>query len=386
MNKVFDVELYDDNGESCKLSLPATDYELLDALEQIQKIPREQPEWEISRNSDFQFLHKMIEGRNLYAVNDLSRKLGSMDQGQRAAFEGLLRMACLKQEESVSVTDLLIFANSVDHCHVVAEATDDAKLGRFYAENDFIPELVDIPDDVFEKLDFAKIGREMRESEKGVFTQHGYVVMHDELRPYTEPIGATPQAPDYIFRLSLHSMVDTKRVSTLDLPASMGQIMRAVEECGVGTISLVEHRIEDSAIPSQKESMESGTLLQINELAQAVKYRQERGELPKLKAVLQATNCPDVDTAIAIEENLDAYSYDPGKRTAEDVALGQLHRVMDEQTLPILLDHIHLFNYGMDLMAAKEVTMTPYGAVTYQNDEMLLTPENKPSQGGMQMQ
>lgn len=58
---------------------------------------------------------------------------------------------------------------------------------------------------------------------------------------------------------------------------------------------------------------------------------------------------------------------------------------MDEQTLPILLDHIHSFNYGMDLIAAKEITMTPYGTVTYQSDEMLLTPENKPSQGGMEM-
>ena len=50
-------------------------------------------------------------------------------------------------------------------------AADDAQLGRFYAENDFVPELDGVSNEVFEMLDFAGIGRMMRCSENGVFVE-----------------------------------------------------------------------------------------------------------------------------------------------------------------------------------------------------------------------
>ena len=53
---------------------------------------------------------------------------------------------------------LLDLAYSVDGCHVVPEVRDDAALGRFYVENDFLSELEQVPDSVLELLDYAKIG------------------------------------------------------------------------------------------------------------------------------------------------------------------------------------------------------------------------------------
>ena len=67
-----------------------------------------------------------------------------------------------------------------DCCHVVS-AADDAQLGRFYAENGFLPELDGISDQVFGLLDFAQIGKLMRTGENGVFTKNAYVVQHSEL-------------------------------------------------------------------------------------------------------------------------------------------------------------------------------------------------------------
>ena len=43
-----------------------------------------------------------------------------------------------------------------------------------------------LPDSAYALLDYAKIGKQMRESEAGTFTPHGYVVRTEELQPLPE--------------------------------------------------------------------------------------------------------------------------------------------------------------------------------------------------------
>lgn len=173
--------------------------------------------------------------------------------------------------------------------------------------------------------------------------------------------------------------------ASLDLPASMEQIIQAVEDCGVSTSSFVDYRIEDSAFPGQKDKFEHGSLFDLSELAQAAQYRRMQGELPKLKAILHSLDFQGPDTAAEIAKDMGGYLYEPSMRSAVDIAKERLHVIVGDQELPLLLKHIDLHNYGMDLMEAEKVTMTPYGAVTCQDDEMLLAPEDRPTQGGMEM-
>ncbi|MFQ9916306.1 MAG: hypothetical protein ACLRWQ_07850 [Flavonifractor plautii] len=51
---------------------------------------------------------------------------------------------------------------------MVPEAADDASLGRFCAANGFIPEVADVPDKVFEPLDFQLLGRRIRVRQRAV--------------------------------------------------------------------------------------------------------------------------------------------------------------------------------------------------------------------------
>lgn len=392
MNEVFVVELSNRKGQYCNLTLPATDYEMLDALEQLHMEPGENPKWEIIEYTDFQQLLPFLDGKcSLYELNALSRRLGSIDQSQHAAFEGLFQMALQRREGPMSVSDLLTYANSTDCCHVVSEATDDATLGRFYAENGFVPELDDLPDIVFEKLDFAKIGKEMRTSEWGIFTKHGYVVQTAEMEPVTESVNTVPQIPDYAFRLLIsRRLFDTddqpEKSVYLELPATEERIAQALEECGATIWAEVTYEVEDSAIPRQEKDMECGDINQLNELSKVIKRLEAGGELPKFKAVLHAMDCDDVSTAVALAEDLDEYIYEPNKRTAEDVAREDLSYSLCGPTLPLLLPHVDLFAYGMELLSYENAMMTPYGYVASRDGSMLLAPEDTPSQGGMQMQ
>ena len=95
-------------------------------------------------------------------------------------------------------------AEQAEHCQVVPEATDDASLGRVYAANGSIPEVKDVPDKVFELLDFQLLGRRIRQSAGGVFTRQGYVVPDGNWKPTEgQELRIAPEAPTGFFRLEL---------------------------------------------------------------------------------------------------------------------------------------------------------------------------------------
>ena len=162
MAEIFKVELISEEDLCCELSLPAGDHRLFDAYEQLRQPLAEPIRWDILGCRGYEYLVPYIQEENLLAVNELARRLSEMSDTQRSAFEGITKMELELRRGPFGVEDLLHYAQSVDLCHVVQEATDDASLGRFYAENGFIPEVEDLSDDVFELLDFAKLGRKSR--------------------------------------------------------------------------------------------------------------------------------------------------------------------------------------------------------------------------------
>ena len=121
------------------------------------------------------------EDMKLTELNLLACKLADLSLQQGAAFEGLVRMDLDKGMEELPLNRLIDLANSVDCCHVVAEAVNDEQLGHFYVDNDFPVVPAGLPEEVYELLDYGAIGRKARLEEGGVFTSWGYVVQHSDL-------------------------------------------------------------------------------------------------------------------------------------------------------------------------------------------------------------
>ena len=104
MDKAFRVELSGGNRRYCELDLPATNYELLDALERLQRKPGDKPEWEIIEHTGFQFLHVHLAGEcDLYQLNALATRLGQMTSSDKIAFEGLFNMEVAKKYGPISI-------------------------------------------------------------------------------------------------------------------------------------------------------------------------------------------------------------------------------------------------------------------------------------------
>lgn len=369
MDKVFGVEITDGNDYYCLLDLPATDYELLDALERLHMKPNDKPRWEIIEHTDFQYLHvHLINECDLYQLNALANRLGQLDFCQKAAFEGLFNVEIYKKYGPISISTMIDLAYSTECCHVVEGVTTDAQLGEFYANNGFIPEVDALPDHLFKLLDFEKLGKKMRSEEGGIFTRQAYVTQHSELVQAYDKLILEPQRPEYavllhIGRYPFETDGLPDKMIPLELPVSEEQMMQALIECGAASWDEVIFQVEDSAIPGLLGDMDFNNIYQLNNLAMIIKQQKTQDDLAKLKAVLHAADCHDLLTAISIAESLDDFVHEPDQRTTEEVALDELRFTLDERSLSILQKHVDLCAYGSDLIVSNNATMTPYGVV-----------------------
>lgn len=382
MDKVFRVELSGGNQRFCELDLPATNYEMLDALERLQLNPGDKPPWEIIWGSGFHFLHVHLTGEcNLYQLNTLATRLGQLKSHDRIAFEGLFNMEVSKKYGPISIATMINLAHSTDCCHVVEGVVTDAQLGKFYAENGFMPELDNLPDSIFQLLDFEQLGKKMRLEDGGILVNRGYVSQHTELKQVYDTLSLTPQTPGYAFRLLIgrypfETNDQPEKLVPLTLPATPDELAAALNACGAVSWDEVIFQTEDSAVPHILENLDCDNIEEVNGLAKVIQYRAERSELPKLKAVLHAADCRSIRTTIFIIENLDDYFFEPDQRTPEEVAAEELRFLVDERSLPTLQKHVNLFDYGKRLIQEFNASLTPYGMVQHRDGQPMQSIEH----------
>ena len=183
MSKVFVVyvsPLEMGSTEDKLVDLP-TEQEALSAL--LLKMGQDRPLYvEVSDYCGRDFLMEHLpEDMDLTELNLLAGKLAALDPIREAAFEGLVRMDLDKGQTDLPLCRLIDLANSADCCHVAPGVGNDGQLGRFYVDNDFPVLPSGLPEEVYEVLDYAAIGRKARMEEGGVFTSGGYVVQHSDL-------------------------------------------------------------------------------------------------------------------------------------------------------------------------------------------------------------
>ena len=398
--KIFEVYLAKEdvpNNEAyAKLDLPASPWELWDAMEKVRLNEGEQLYMEIEDYEAFGYLAPYLDGLDisLIELNDLAALLSPLDEVQEAAFEGLFSMEVQRKVNAnggvITLQDLRDLAVSArTDCYHVVDAADDAQLGRFYAENEFVPELDGISDEVFEMLDFAGIGRMMRCSENGVFVGSLYVLRDGELTTAPPVQKTLPEKPGYLFRLTLglHPDIGGNRTTELDLPASEEALAAAQEQLGTlnweNTVVLNYDGILPNAaffadLPSELEAF--------NEFAKAVQdIPFPEKQLPKLKALLKQFEVQDIETAIGLTEHLDDYVLTPEISSPQETAIDQLHFMTDDHSVELLISHVNLYAYGCDLIREDNAVLSPYGLLHRADYQPMLSPMQETQKMEMKM-
>ena len=379
-----------------KLDLPASPWELWDALDKVRLNEGEQLYMEIEDYFAFGYLAPYLDGLeiSLNELNDLAVQLAALDEVQEVAFDGFLRMEVQNKVNTNGgvitlqyLRDLAVSAKT--DCYHVVDAADDAQLGRFYAENEFVPELDGISDEVFEMLDFAGIGRMMRCSENGVFVGNLYVLRDGELTTAPLVQKALPEKPGYLFRLTLglHPDIGDARTVTLDLPAAEAELLDAQEQLGAEGWEGVTVIDYDGIIPYAADFTDLPMELEeFNVLAAAVRdMPSPEKQLPKLKALLEQFEVRDIATAISLTECLDDYVLTPEISSPQETAIDQLHFMTDDHSVELLLSHVNLYAYGCDLIRDDNAVLSPYGLLHRADYQPMLTPVQKASEANMTM-
>ena len=379
-----------------KLDLPASPWELWDALDKVRLQTDDILYVEIEDYFAFEYLSPHLDGLDisLNELNDLAAQLAALDEVQEVAFDGFLRMEVQNKVNTnggvITLQDLRDLAVSAKtDCYHVVDAADDAALGRFYAENDFIPELDGVSDAVFKMLDFAGIGRMMRCSENGVFVGNLYVLQDGELTTAPPVQKTLPEKPGYLFRLTLglHPDIGDARTVTLDLPATEAELLDAQEQLGVEGWEGVTVIDYDGIIPYAAEFTDLPMeLKEFNALAAAVRdMPSPEKQLPKLKALLKSFEVQDIATAMGLTEHLDDYVLTPEISSPQETAIDQLHFMTDDHSVELLLSHVNLYAYGCDLIREDNAVLSPYGLLHRADYQPMLTPIQQTQEMEMKM-
>ena len=370
MRKVCEVYLVssaasDERG--VELTFPVSQYEMMDAFEQIHTKSPGDVYWQVDEFYCFDYLAPHLdESMSIFEFNSLTEQLSKLDERQEIAMEGLLNMAVQKhmQEHSgiITVSELMMLASNVDRCHVLADVHSNEDLGKFYVENGFREDLDALPDSAYALLDYAKIGKQMRESEAGTFTPHGYVVRTEELQPLPD---YEPQREiNYMIRLTLMNHENEQKTAVLDLPATEARLLEVQKELDAPEWYDAQFTACDAIVPQLNPLLtDVEDLPRINELAKSLQELKASGQLTKFKAVVGATQCETLDDAFDRLEKLTQYSFDAKIRDKDAVVRDELEFVLGGKDADLIYKHLNCEAYAEDVLKQYGAEITPYGMV-----------------------
>ena len=391
MRKVCEVYLVSSSAtdeRGVELTFPVSQYEMMDAFEQIHTKSPGDVYWQVDEFYCFDYLAPHLdENMSIFEFNSLTEQLSKLDDYQETALEGLLQMQVKNhiQENSgiITVPELMMLAANVNRCHVLADIHTDEDLGKFYVENGFREDLDALPDSVYDFLDFSKIGKQMRENEVGTFTPHGYVVRTEELQPLPD---YKPQRDiNYMIRLTLMNHENEQKTSVLDLPATEQRLLEVQKELDAPEWFDAQFTACDAIVP-QLNSMLTDVedLPRINELAQALQELKVSGQLTKFKAVVGATQCETLEDVFDRIEKLPQYCFETKIRDKDALVRDELEFVLGGKDADLIYKHLNREAYAEDVLKQYGAEITPYGMVNREDFGPLHEPIPEQQQEQMQ--
>ncbi len=370
MRKVCEVYLVSNSASDergVELTFPVGQYEMMDAFEQIHTKSPGDVYWQVDEFYCFDYIAPHLdESMSIFEFNSLTEQLSKLDERQETALEGLLQMQVNKhmQENSGPITaqELMMLASNVDRCQVLADVNTDEALGKFYVENGFREDLDALPDSAYALLDYAKIGKQMRESEAGAFAPHGYVVRAEELEPLPD---CEPQRElSYMIRLTLMNHENEQRAAVLDLPATEQRLLEVQNELDAPEWFDAQFTGCDAIVPRLNTLLtDVEDLPRINELAQSLQELKASGQLTKFKAVVGATQCETLEDVFDRLEKLSQYCFETKICDKDALVRDELEFALGGKDADLIYKHLNREAYAEDVLKQYGAELTPYGMV-----------------------
>ncbi len=246
-----------------------------------------------------------------------------------------------------------------------------AEYGEIVLENDFLEELEDVPDELYELLDAEKVGRVIAEREGGVFVD-GYYVVTSSYEPalvYDEEL--PERMEDWIFRLEvaknpkIDDDISKLKTEILTLPADENYMNDLAGTIGEKRLQDAAYLNFQSSIPQIDEnildSMED--IFTLNDIAK--KYAElSREDRAKFKAILEFERCNDIEKIGDVLNSLDDYEFDFTITDASDFGINYLSKLLPPDIDRTLLDGINAAKFAFNVMSQNRCMLTDYGVIS----------------------
>ena len=265
-----------------------------------------------------------------------------------------------------TIRSLINAAYNLDRFEFLPGIMDEEELGEVSIENDLVPVIQNLPEEVYPLLSPQKVGVYVKEQEQGIFTSKGYCCRIEKgwVEPYDGKELPEQATEDYIFCVHLQ-VLKTKEDAWLELPCDEGRTHQVLADLGIHTFE--ESTIMEIRSPiSQFEYAfrQTAEVETMNVLAKELATLSPK-ELIKYKAIASYESCDNPEQARILYHTMDRYTFDPIQVTFATYG----RRCLRERGVNLEAEAFRSFDfesYGKAESRRSRLSMTPYGAISYE--------------------
>lgn len=383
--------------QSGSLELPATEYEIRDALQKMRatRDMLTNREYSIYNCEIVPQLNEIrLDSASLDELNFLAKRLISLNEDERNIIKGIAtKVIPTDEDEIVSIRDLINMTYGTGIVSVVSNVTNDEQLGEFVIENELQDEIALVPEGASHLLDKEKIGRIQRAADGGVYVGNLYVCAdHFEMPKVYDGISLPEVEPEpwFAFRLLVAEPPqgdesNEEAAEWISLPMTLKAMREFATRHNVDSITDCVYYGFESSIPQiTGECLPSmDDIKTLNDIAKRMAEMSPEDQV-KFKAALVAERpygltLADMDNIAA---NLDKYEMTTVSDNAGAFFKEYLLHHLDTRFDPEWLDTLVSFREGNKLLERLGACVTDYGIISVSGGSLFqLMPYNQEQTG-----
>ena len=302
---------------------------------------------------------------NLDELDYLAKRLDSFDVGEFSQFQ-----AMAEKLQLTSMKDLINLTFCCQQATVITDFTNLKEVGRDHYMNIHggcasMEEL--------EQLDGEETAILLIEGNEGTITRYG--VVYDNGMQLSQLYDGK-HLPGYHYEadmimvglVSRQEPENTKNVTWIYLPASKGQIERAIQRSGIVDPKDICFRMGDSMFPEEVDvalDFRCEDIYELNDLAQAV-GKLSHDDCIKLGAAVSIAGPECASQIRHLAENLDLFEFAPGAHTPAEYGKYMIQESGHFEYDPNLDEFYDYERYGLQHMDQESGVFTDRGYIAYQ--------------------
>lgn len=349
--------------------LPTDIFNIRDELDKLRADENTQLKITINNCAEVKELIGKDFVSDLYKMNILAERIEQMNS-QSLSTSGVQMAALLKVKPERTVDEIIsmTFSDSVS----VYPCKGYSELGEVVIDNEFLPELKDLSDNVLPLLDRERIGKMFAERQNGVFVGEYYCLPSE----YVEPqININIEiSEDKFFSLTLVPPGKDPEIfgQRFEFPCSKETLDSFASDCGV-PIEKLNYFDLHSSLPLMYEPT---NVIELNDLAKRLSEI-EHDDFVKLKALMQTMPTMNIRQTAELLTHLDEYELDRAVGTSDDYGRKYLEKFLPPEFSQRVFKDIYFTEIGDEILLFKEGQITTYGALSGRGQQLYTVIEDE---------